>query len=185
MSSELISKYTLNEFRNAIALEWHEAAILDAFEAEEIYANQSFAPIREYSECHTLIEQFYSTLNFAVEGDVNRILRVFETFLYKQFPFDNTVAGNELRYALTRDGYEYQDGRIYSLADRTPPLEWASELAKKFDLQQLNRQVSRISNSIDNDPDLAIGTAKELLETVCKTILVERGGGIRFKGRDN
>ncbi|MDD9954964.1 MAG: abortive infection family protein [Anaerolineaceae bacterium] len=177
MSSELISNYTLNEFRNAIAQNWHEAAILDSFEAEGIDIDIFFQPKRNYGECYTLIEQFYSTLDFTVDGDVIKIIRVFETFLYKTFPSENTVAGNQLRYALYRDGYEYCDGRILSLADRSPPLDWGSELARKFDLQQLDRQVRRISDSIDDDPDLAIGTAKELLETICKTILLEKGEG--------
>lgn len=29
--------------------------------------------------------------------------------------------------------------------------------------------------SVDEDPALAVGTAKELIETVCKTIMEERG----------
>jgi hypothetical protein len=39
----------------------------------------------------------------------------------------------------------------------------------------LARQVGRIEDSIDKDPELAIGTAKEFIESVCKTILAERG----------
>src|SRR6266478_8776751 len=34
---------------------------------------------------------------------------------------------------------------------------------------------TRMESSVVNDPDLAIGTAKELVETCCKTILSERG----------
>ncbi len=32
-----------------------------------------------------------------------------------------------------------------------------------------------MESAVENDPGLAIGTAKELVETVCKTILEERG----------
>ncbi len=32
-----------------------------------------------------------------------------------------------------------------------------------------------MKDAVDTDPSLAIGTAKELIETVCKTILEERG----------
>jgi hypothetical protein len=40
-----------------------------------------------------------------------------------------------------------------------------------------------MEGSVVNDPDLAIGTAKELIETCCKTILNERG--VEFpKGAD-
>ncbi len=44
-----------------------------------------------------------------------------------------------------------------------------------FDAKHLSEQIRRIEQSIDSDPALAIGTAKELIETCCKTILAERG----------
>lgn len=47
--------------------------------------------------------------------------------------------------------------------------------AKNLDAGHLAAQIRRMESSVDADPDLAIGTAKELIETVCKTILAERG----------
>jgi hypothetical protein len=38
----------------------------------------------------------------------------------------------------------------------------------------INRQIRRLRSAVAEDPELAIGTAKEFLETVCKTILDER-----------
>ncbi len=40
---------------------------------------------------------------------------------------------------------------------------------------ELNQQIARIRRSIPDDPALAVGSAKDLLETVLKTILEERG----------
>lgn len=177
MSSDQISKYTLNEFRNAMASKWSTGSILDAFEAEGIVSDPLFVPSRTYSDRHTLIEQFYSTLNLALESDVTRVLRVYETFLFKKFPSEITVLGHNLRYALARDGFEYRDGQIFSLVHRIPSVGWASKLAGGFDLPQLDKQIGRITDAVDTDPDLAVGTAKDLLETVCKTILLEREVG--------
>jgi len=39
----------------------------------------------------------------------------------------------------------------------------------------LKEQIRRMEASVETDPSLAIGTAKELIETCCKTILAERG----------
>jgi hypothetical protein len=39
----------------------------------------------------------------------------------------------------------------------------------------LAEQIRRLEASVESDPSLAIGTAKELIETCCKTILAERG----------
>jgi hypothetical protein len=38
----------------------------------------------------------------------------------------------------------------------------------------MQEQINRMTASIDSDPALAIGSAKELIETCCKTILAER-----------
>jgi hypothetical protein len=56
-----------------------------------------------------------------------------------------------------------------------PTLESLKTHAKNLDAGHLATQIRRMESSVDADPDLAIGTAKELIETVCKTILAERG----------
>lgn len=47
------------------------------------------------------------------------------------------------------------------------------EVVSKLDLQAIDRQLKRMEKSVEDDPDLAIGTAKELIESCCKTILNE------------
>ena len=46
--------------------------------------------------------------------------------------------------------------------------------AEKFDSENMFQQIKRIEESTEQDPSLAIGSAKELIETCCKTILKER-----------
>lgn len=48
--------------------------------------------------------------------------------------------------------------------------------AKQLELgEYVSQQITRMETAIPSDPDLAIGTAKEFIETVCRTILKERG----------
>ena len=47
--------------------------------------------------------------------------------------------------------------------------------AKVLNANHLSAQIRRSEASVETDPSLAIGTAKELIETCCKTILAERG----------
>ena len=49
----------------------------------------------------------------------------------------------------------------------------ARELAQTLG-HYVTQQVTRMETGISNDPDLAIGTAKEFVETICRTILRER-----------
>lgn len=56
-----------------------------------------------------------------------------------------------------------------------PSLDPLKEHAKVLNANHLTEQIRRMEASIETDPSLAIGTAKELIETCCKTILAERG----------
>lgn len=51
----------------------------------------------------------------------------------------------------------------------------ARSVADALDAGWMAKEIERLENSIDRDPALAIGTAKELIETCCKTILTRRG----------
>ncbi len=54
-------------------------------------------------------------------------------------------------------------------------LHHLKQAASIFDSKQLQEQIKRIENSINEDPALSIGTAKEMIETCCKDILSARG----------
>ena len=69
-------------------------------------------------------------------------------------------------------------GRCKEIASRllsgSPSLEDIKQKAHFHDSNHLLEQIHRIEESIETDPSLAIGTAKEMIETCCKTILTER-----------
>ncbi|HEY3443619.1 MAG TPA: abortive infection family protein [Paludibaculum sp.] len=54
-------------------------------------------------------------------------------------------------------------------------LEQAKAVAERLSGQYVVQQIRRLEEAVEKDPELAIGTAKEFLETLCKTILNERG----------
>lgn len=51
------------------------------------------------------------------------------------------------------------------------PLDEIAERSLRLDITELNRHAGRIRRGIEQDPAQAIGSAKELLETVLKTVL--------------
>lgn len=55
------------------------------------------------------------------------------------------------------------------------PVKLARVVVDEVDTTYIIRQITRMETSIDSDPELAIGTAKEFVETICKTILVKYG----------
>ncbi|MEM6746255.1 MAG: abortive infection family protein [Pseudomonadota bacterium] len=47
----------------------------------------------------------------------------------------------------------------------------ARSVADALDASWMQKEIERLENAVDNDPALAIGTAKELVESCCKSIL--------------
>jgi len=54
----------------------------------------------------------------------------------------------------------------------------ARAVADSLDAGWMAKEIERLEHAVDQDPALAIGTAKELVETCCKTILTRRGVAI-------
>lgn len=61
------------------------------------------------------------------------------------------------------------------LLSASPSLAPLKQHAHALNAQHLAEQIRRMESAVATDPSLAIGTAKELVETCCKTILAERG----------
>jgi hypothetical protein len=86
---------------------------------------------------------------------------------------------------LVKDGWELREqmtisGRPVFAAARVVEVnvytaEAAKVLTRSIDAEYVSRQVTRMQSALGSEPDLAIGTAKEFVETICKTILRERG----------
>lgn len=51
------------------------------------------------------------------------------------------------------------------------PLGQITKHVMAGDVTYVAQQITRMESAIDSDPELAIGTAKELIETACKTVL--------------
>ena len=62
----------------------------------------------------------------------------------------------------------YGTGEVFTLGD-------VEEVALRMDIVEISKHIERIRNGIRNDPEQALGSAKELLESVLK-IIVELEG---------
>jgi hypothetical protein len=177
MSRDLISVKTRQEFREYF-VSTSLATIDDAFRAEGLKADASYQP-RVGGQRRALVEQYYHSVDWRRASGVGSVLRVFETVLVEldlqvSAGGANTSCAREqgiaLRMWLMRDGIKEDGGRLV-----LPGQDAIHETLEGIDSPELQRQIDRIRLSIEADPGLAIGTAKELVETVCKTILLERG----------
>jgi hypothetical protein len=102
---------------------------------------------------------------------VRRALDAFESLLGHLGPYRGEQAGEQLIKALHRDHFSYVNGKIISGI----PLADVQEEVLRVDMSQLRASVERIKAAVDQDPSLAIGSAKELVEATCKAILADAG----------
>lgn len=178
MAHELISKASRNAFRELL-VGWTLREIDLIFEAAGVTCDESYEPPVS-GQRRGRVEQYYKNIDFSNSRDVAKLLRAFEEVIdtIRQFSGGNqdgiaaTIDGLVRR--LTYDGYEYVNGRFRS-ATALPMLTHARLHAASFDLRELHLQIERIDGAIETDPSLAIGTARELVETTCKTILQDCG----------
>ena len=184
MSADLISIKTRQLFREyfvGTTLRF----ISDEFDAARIDCETAYQPPVS-GERRSLVEQYYHSVNWTDWREVRKVLQVFESILHtaekviqgsgpdSEFSKRLKTEVENMLYYLGKDGFQYVDGRLVSGAG-APSLDGIKEHAAEFDAQHLAEQIRRIEQSIESDPALAIGTAKELIETCCKTILAERG----------
>jgi hypothetical protein len=184
MSQELLSLKTRQVFRESM-VGWVLREISDEFDAAKVDCDHSFQPPVS-GQRRTLVEQYYHTVDWAEPGHVRRVLQVFENVLNRAemvaeeetftpgWQEQRKKEVEQLIYFLQRDGFQWVDGRIVAGA-WVPSLASIMNKAAVFDAKHMADQIQRMESAVDSDPSLAIGTAKELIETCCKTILSERG----------
>jgi hypothetical protein len=182
MSQGLIAIKTRQVFRENM-VGWVLREIADEFDAARIHCELSHQP-NVSGQRRALVEQYYKTVDWESWTDIRKVLQVFEAVLHRaqqlasqpndQWQKQRQAEVEKLVWCLRRDGFQWIDGRIVSGAGM-PVLDGIKETAASFDAKHMADQIRRMESAVESDPSLAIGTAKELIETCCKTILEERG----------
>ncbi len=178
--AELISKKTRRELQEYF-VGTTLRIIEQAFEDAGIECDYSCQP-SDSGQRRCLVQQYYATINFANYDDIRKFLNVYAHALFDlEQNFDNGYYGEDAKKThrtliacLQIDGYEYKEGKIVPIGSLTAAASLKAN-AIAIDSPYMLQQIERIENQVDTDPRLAIGTAKELVETVCKTILSDRG----------
>jgi hypothetical protein len=132
---------------------------------------------------------FYDTRFNLLSGDDDALLRFLSEMLHPAVrPNMDEVWSlyENINVYLKRDGFQLVEvrrmsgkpifeGRPFENIDN-PAIQAAKGCLTVIDESYLIQQIQRMESGIENDPDLAIGTAKEFIETICKTIIMKRTG---------
>ena len=171
MARPLISRKTLIEFREYITA-WVLREIDDEFSAAGIPLAQSTnVEVKSGARRHQ-VELYYASLDLAKPSDTAKLLSVFENVVSVATRVYPDKARDLIAW-IGKDGYTW-DGN--HLLPRAPSgMRHMAGKLDPVDAQSIHDGIRRIENSIDDDPALAIGAAKELVESTCKTILDSKG----------
>jgi abortive infection Abi-like protein len=173
--ADIISKKTRQELREYF-VGTTLRTIEMGFDAADVHCATEYSPGVSGAR-RALVEQYYHSLDFSVHEDARKFLHVYENVLsyLEESNFDSarTTFANLLKW-IKKDGFTYQDGRLTSLG-RVSGISELKSIAAEFGAPYLLQQIQTMEQAVDSDPRLAIGTAKELVETTSKTILSERG----------
>lgn len=157
---------TDSRFKNAEADIWQHTVNNDDWDAGWVFTDSRFNLLRGDDEVFLrfLCEALHPVVRNSAE-EAESLASTFNGFL--------RADGFELVPKMMMSGRPVFAAREVGLSS-TPGLAAARETLAGADLDYVSQQISRMEAAVANDPALAIGTAKELVETCCKTILTER-----------
>ncbi len=173
-----ISKQTRLAFREHL-VGWTLRTISDLFDAAEILrADVSHLSLPTGAR-RSLVEEYYAGVDWSSSRDIKKVLRAYEQILNG---LENPV-GMSPEYAererkklvglLQRDGFAYENGRLVPAGG--VDLKSLTDASEAVDRTTLHDHIQRIEQSIESDPSQAIGSFKELVETVAKHVLIQYG----------
>jgi hypothetical protein len=174
MLKDIISKKTRSEFREYFVSRTLRD-IQTEFDAADVPCDLNYQPTTS-GQRRSLVEQYYHAGDWSKWSDVRKVLTVYENVLNQLEEADNEYAQTpfkSLKKWIEKDGFHYSAGKLTPIL-KHQDLQVISDAAATFDAPELHRQIQRLQNAVEEDPALAIGTAKELVETTCKTILDAR-----------
>lgn len=161
-----LTKRTLIEFREYL-VGWTLRTITDLFEGHGF--SQGFVPPEELpgGQRRNLVECYYTDIDLKDRQQVLRLLAVFDDILF-EIPDSLEEGKRKLIRLVERDGFEYRNGRT---VDSTSNGSVDLAIPSTLDTSHLSVYLDRINNSVESDPELAVGTTKELVEATLKSIL--------------
>ncbi|MFN8377697.1 MAG: abortive infection family protein [Anaerolineae bacterium] len=171
---ELISKFTRLAFQEIMAQLTIEQ-LANAFFGSGIGPQQ----ISGFSKPRNIVERIYRQLDFTDKKEMEGLLWVYTVVLHSIDAQSDEY--QLLLQQLALDGIELINNQLRFVTVGASPLYGLQHAPQAAKLTVLQREINRMESSIESDPSLAIGTAKELVETCCKTILKERGRNTRVQ----
>ncbi|WAM19194.1 abortive infection family protein [Rhodococcus sp. JS3073] len=168
--SSTLSPQTIRTLLDIFAADWSVRTIEEAFiDAGIDPVTEGLAPA-ESGVRRTCARQYLHSLDLTKPEDCLRVLPIFEQVLDTLTTWNDEPdpAKTRLIKQLQRDGFErLDDGTIRPAGNLTI----AALPAEVVDEEVIRAHLTRLERGMEDDPAVAIGSSKELIESVCKLAL--------------
>ena len=147
------------------------------FEDAGLTLHELPASRRVSGQRRSLVERYYTGVNWSSPEDVRRVLNAYEGHLFRLR--QGYIDGAEEEYhrliaLLDENGLSY-DTRKINLPSPSFIDHNIVDQILSVDVSQLQVNIARVRDAVETDPALTIGGSKELVEACCKAVLVEMG----------
>jgi len=163
------TKYKFGEFATAFA-------VLRQIDA--VFMAEDFEPVENYSELasgmrRSLVAGYHAAIDFSDPEQLGRLIRVYAEAIDswgRDESGELVAAARDMIRSLQRDGVPISDDGdlTTTVVALNVPL---SDFHRLSDPRVVQQHLERMSVNVERDPPAAVGSAKELVESVCKFIL--------------
>lgn len=158
---------TDSRFENAAGDIWQHRVNNWDWENDWVFYDPRFS--LERGDDEILLRFLCETIHPVVRSDITEVHSIVQ--LYNQYLQQD---GFQLVEKTKISGKPVFVGRPIGVGS-VPGISAVKTTIAEIDAGYVSQQITRMEAAVINDPSLAIGTAKELVETCCKTILEARG----------
>jgi hypothetical protein len=147
---------------------------------DDLFRAEGFEPVDHtldiQGERRNSVEQFYAGIDWNSSEHVRRFLKVLDELARRMKSEGRENSRNELLERLTADGFDVDDrGNLRSATD----LELSASALDLKDYSAVQVHFVRMRGAYADDPEAAIGHAKDLLESALKYALEECGVSLK------
>jgi hypothetical protein len=156
---------TDSRFKDAMGDIWQHTINNDDWEPGWVFSDSRFNLMKGDDE--TFLRFLCESIHPVVRSDTTeseRLCQLFNKYLEND--------GYQLAEKARISGKPVYAGRYIGIHD-VPGVIAAKDTLSGTDVGYVSQQITRMETAVNQDPELAIGTAKELVETCCKSILSE------------
>ena len=184
----LSSKRTRRKFERYLVVSKVLREINDYFEDSMVSENDAYEYDPSRGQRSNLVRSYYSSVQWDDDYDVRRITKVYADIMNDLEEDIVKAEGGqhygsnldqmkgyryELESCLRQDGFEWVNSKLVRIGTRDLP-ELIPDNEAYF-TNTFDDYVSRIQTSVEDDPPLAVGTSKDLCESVLKHICERHG----------